>query len=208
MNFINNSYKKDYNVSFTSEEIIFPQNTSMLYPFITSHPINTAFDTFKFSNDIIPTSEYKLYDTEIKPHNYSTFNPVYKLFRPSNINNISSQKPPEKNIENKWSSLYKPKKNYVVLETIHITKPFGNKHATTPKNKKMNVTFNQTNNKIIYINGKDFYNKNNIKHEIWWSPQELSFIRNMFMNDVQKVNKKYPNKTPKECILKLIEQTN
>ena len=68
------------------------------------------------------------------------------------------------------------------------------------------VRFNHNKNKTFYINGKDFYKTNDIKHQIWWSSQELNFIQNTFMMEVSKVNKKSPNKTRRECILELIRQ--
>lgn len=72
--------------------------------------------------------------------------------------------------------------------------------------KKTHVRFNQHKNKTIYINGKDFYQQNDIKHKIWWSPQELNFIRNMFMIEVRKVNDQCPHKTPRECISEIFEK--
>jgi len=72
--------------------------------------------------------------------------------------------------------------------------------------RKTHVRFNQHKNKTIYINGKDFYQQNDIKNKIWWSPQELSFIRNMFMIEVRKVNDRCPHKTPRECISEIFEK--
>ena len=75
-----------------------------------------------------------------------------------------------------------------------------------PQKSAHHVSFNQTGNKTVYINGKDFYQHNNIKHHIWWSQQELAIMRNMFMNDLQQVIASNPNKSPKECILELLER--
>ena len=76
--------------------------------------------------------------------------------------------------------------------------------------KKQHVKFNQNENKILYINGKDFYKQNNIKNKMWWSTQELTYIRDMFMIEVKRIKNKYPHKTQRECMLELLdlERTN
>ena len=79
--------------------------------------------------------------------------------------------------------------------------PFSDETIKTEK--KANVRFNTKQNKTIYINGKDFYKKNDMKQKIWWSPQELNHIKNLFMVEVRDFSTRAPNKTPRQCILEL-----
>ena len=142
---------------------------------------------------------------------YNKQNSVYSRFRPSiyndnKIHDIASILPePQQH--------YSRQIHYLLLEPIHITPMciydededlYNRRIRTTPK--KANVTFNQTKNKTVYINGKDFYKNNNIKHNIWWSQQELAFIRNMFTIEVQRECAKYPNKSQRDCVLDLINR--
>lgn len=106
--------------------------------------------------------------------------------------NESSNKPKIQIIQ---SPLYKPiSKPTILLKSRQIF----------PEKKGNHVTFNHSSNRIIFINGKDFYKNNNTKHTIWWSPQELSMIRNRFiyeLNDIQRAN---PKLSVRECIMELV----
>lgn len=140
-------------------------------------------------------------------NNYNKQKSVYSRFRPSiyndhKNNNIASIYPEQ-------PQHYPTQIHYLLLEPIapmciFEEDMYNRRIRTTPK--KANVTFNQTKNKTVYINGKDFYKNNNIKHNIWWSPQELAFIRNMFTIEVQRECAKYPNKSQRDCVLDLINR--
>jgi len=146
--------------------------------------------------------------------NYNKQKSVYSRFRPSfydnKIHDIGQYQEP--------STHYPSQLHYLIIEPIHITAPIllfdedridekisPRKAHVTPR-MYQTVTFNQTKNKTVYINGKDFYKNNNIKNNIWWSPQELAFIRNMFTIEVQRECIKNPNKSYRDCVLDLINR--
>lgn len=141
-------------------------------------------------------------------------NPTYSTFRPSFYDNKIHA------IENytEPTQHYPTQVHYLFIEPIHITEPIlifdeeridkkitPRKAHVTPR-KPQNVSFNQTKNKTVYINGKDFYKNNNIKNNIWWSQNELAFIRNMFSIEVQRECARYPNKSQRDCVMDLINR--
>lgn len=71
----------------------------------------------------------------------------------------------------------------------------NNKPAST--NKK--ITF-ENKNYIIFTVDKEFYANNNLKNSIWWSAQELMFIRNMVMSEAVRIQRSNPNLNIGQCI--------
>jgi len=71
----------------------------------------------------------------------------------------------------------------------------NNKPAST--NKK--ITF-ENKNHVVFTVDKEFYANNNLKSSIWWSAQELMFIRNMVMTEAIRIQRNNPNLNIGQCI--------
>jgi hypothetical protein len=71
----------------------------------------------------------------------------------------------------------------------------NNKPAST--NKK--ITFGNK-NCVVFTVDNEFYANNNLKNSIWWSAQELMFIRNMVMREAFRIQRNNPNLNIGQCI--------
>lgn len=71
----------------------------------------------------------------------------------------------------------------------------NNKPAST--NKK--ITF-ENKNRVVFTVDKEFYANNNLKNSIWWSAQELMFIRNKVMSEAVRIQRNKPNLNIGQCI--------
>ena len=73
----------------------------------------------------------------------------------------------------------------------------GSNNKPTPTNKK--ITF-ENKNHVVFTVDKEFYANNNLKSSIWWSAQELMFIRNMVMTEAIRIQRNNPNLNIGQCI--------
>jgi hypothetical protein len=92
----------------------------------------------------------------------------------------------------KYSGSFTPKYKSVLKKST-----YNGSNIKTPTNKK--ITF-ENKNKIVFIVDKEFYANNNLKHSIWWSAQELMFIRNMVMTEAVRIQRNNPNLNIAQCV--------
>jgi hypothetical protein len=77
------------------------------------------------------------------------------------------------------------------------SKYYGSNNKPASTNKK--ITF-ENKNHVVFTVDKEFYANNNLKSSIWWSAQELMFIRNMVMSEVVRIRRNNPNLNIGQCI--------
>ena len=70
---------------------------------------------------------------------------------------------------------------------------------TKPASTNKKITF-ENKNHVVFTVDKEFYTNNNLKNSIWWSAQELMFIRNMVMSEAVRIQRNNPNLNIGQCI--------
>jgi hypothetical protein len=68
-----------------------------------------------------------------------------------------------------------------------------------PSSTSKKITF-ENKNHVVFTVDKEFYTNNNLKGSIWWSAQELMFIRNMVMSEAVRIQRNNPNLNIGQCI--------
>jgi len=76
---------------------------------------------------------------------------------------------------------------------------------TSTKNKKIHF---DTENDVRFTIDNDFYLDNNLKNTVWWSAQELLFIRNMVMTDAVRIQRSNPKLKIAQCIKEICKNTS
>jgi hypothetical protein len=74
---------------------------------------------------------------------------------------------------------------------------YGNSNKPVSTNKKISF---ENKNHVVFTVDKEFYINNNLKNSIWWSAQELLFIRNMVMTQAMRIQRNNPNLNIGQCI--------
>jgi hypothetical protein len=82
--------------------------------------------------------------------------------------------------------------------------PQPNTLKTTTKNKKIHF---DTENDVRFTFDKDFYLDNNLKNTVWWSAQELLFIRNIVMTEAVRIQRSNPKLKIGQCIKEVCKNT-
>lgn len=81
---------------------------------------------------------------------------------------------------------------------------YGGSNMKTQTNKK--ITFDKK-TQVIFTVGKEFYTNNNLKSSIWWSAQELLFIRNIVMTEAARIQRNNPNLNIGQCVKEICKQS-
>jgi hypothetical protein len=181
---------------------------------------------YKMNDSSIKSNNYNIFRTSLQSSVYSkiapsemhsdaSFFPKEKmqsfLISPIHIKPILQYNKDDsqqlKNYSDRGSiEFYKNREN-IFQDTAKISAIHTNRPSRHISKKRSTVRFNPSNNETIFINGKDFYKNNNIKNQIWWSANELALIREIFINEIKKMNSLYPKLSTRECIFELFTRS-
>jgi hypothetical protein len=62
-------------------------------------------------------------------------------------------------------------------------------------------------NDVCFTVDKEFYVNNNLKNTVWWSAQELLFIRNIVMTEAVRIQRNNPNLKIGQCIKEICKNS-
>lgn len=110
----------------------------------------------------------------------------------------------------KYKSAMKKSKNNESFDSAldvpnaRCDKPIEYHMKTGDKNKKIKF---ETENDVCFTVDKEFYVNHNLKNTVWWSAQELLFIRNIVMAEAVRIQRNNPNLKICECIKEICKNS-